>query len=58
MNLGYANGWVETPEIIEKCRESRDRGEKHETWSRNDGRCLNSYGCKTCGYEYKVDSSD
>ena len=56
-NLGYANGWQDTPEIVKK-RELRDAGEKHQIWSRNEGRCLNAYGCETCGYEYRVDSSD
>jgi len=60
-DLGYANGWRETPEIVEKCGATHDRGdqgEKHRFYSKNVGRCLNEYGCLTCGYKYLVDSSD
>lgn len=57
-DLGYANGWAETPDIIKVCREKRLSGEEHDVWSNNRGRCLNEYGCDTCGYKYTVDSSD
>lgn len=49
-DLGYANSWKETPEIVERC--------KCVGWIRNIGRCLNEYGCSICGYKYIVDSSD
>ena len=57
-DLGWANGWKETPEIVTKCREARKNGEKHEMeggkgpWS-----CTSVTTCKTCGYTYMVDSS-
>ena len=52
-DLGYCNGWKKTPEIINKCREKG-----HIGYAKNVGRCLNEYGCKVCGYFYKIDSSD
>ena len=52
-NLGYANGWTETPTEVKKCEELG-----HRTWSRNVGRCNTEHGCDECGYTYKVDSSD
>ncbi len=50
-DLGYANGWKETPEIVKECRE------KHKQRSRTIGNCLHEYYCDKCGYVYKVDSS-
>lgn len=54
-NLGWANGWRETPEILKKCRElkhktsgvdhSHMRGTNHEV------------RCDICGYVYRYDSS-
>ena len=58
VNLGYCNGWTETPEIVKKCNEAQDRGEKHEFDGGNEGRCLNRTTCLTCGYTYLTDSSD
>ena len=52
-NLGYINGWVETPEQIKKCRRL-----EHNLVEKNIGRCLNEYTCPICKYSYKVDSSD
>lgn len=57
VDYGYANGWKEVPGIIKECREKR-KDTHHDTFSNNIGRCLNEYGCRTCGYVYKVDSSD
>lgn len=59
VNFGYANGWKETPGIIVECRAKRQTNKEiHDTFSNNIGRCLNEYGCRTCGYVYTVDSSD
>jgi len=54
-DLGWANGWGETPEIVKKCRElkhtttdvdhSHMRGTNHEV------------RCDICGYIYRYDSS-
>lgn len=52
-NYGYANGWAETPEQVEKCYKAG-----HKLLVKNIGRCLNQYTCETCGYYYKVDSGD
>ena len=52
-NLGYANGWAETPEEVVRCQEL-----KHPRWSRNLGRCDNEYGCDVCDFKYQIDSSD
>jgi hypothetical protein len=54
-NLGYANGWTETPEEVVKCNEL---GHRDQRWARNVGRCLTEYGCNECGYTYKIDSGD
>lgn len=56
-DLGWANDWVSTPEIVVKCWEM-----KHEelggTTSHHDySRCIHSYECKVCGYRYREDSS-
>ncbi len=51
-NLGYANGWGKTPEIVEKCS-----GKKHVVKSEKAGRCQTKYTCIECGYTYKIDSS-
>lgn len=53
VDLGCANGWAKTPEIIHECREKGHLG-----YSKNAGNCLNEYGCKECGYFYLIDSSD
>ncbi len=52
-NLGYANGWVSTPEIRQKCKRL-----DHKLVEKNIGRCLNEYTCEICKYSYKVDSGD
>jgi len=53
IDLGYANGWKGTPEIVQKCS---DLG--HQQYSKTVGKCLTEYGCEECGYKYLVDSSD
>jgi hypothetical protein len=53
-DLGYANGWAETPEIIKNCRQHNN----HKIHSKKIGRCIHQTTCETCDYTYKVDSSD
>jgi hypothetical protein len=50
--LGYANGWKETPEIVKKCAELG-----HKQYHLVVGNCDHEYGCVECGYSYSVDSS-
>lgn len=52
-DLGYANGWKETPDEIRICDIL-----KHRQSSRKAGKCLTEYGCEKCEYKYLVDSSD
>ena len=52
-DLGYANGWDKTPEIIKECEQ---KGHREEV--RNVGRCLTEYSCAICGYKYTIDSGD
>lgn len=51
--LGIANSWKETPEILKECRK-----QNHVIVSKNLGRCYNQYCCTICNYHYTVDSSD
>jgi len=53
IDLGYMNGWKETPEIVKKCNEMG-----HIQYVKSAGRCLHEYGCGACHYFYLVDSSD
>lgn len=52
-DLGYANGWTETPEIVKKCREN-----EHVTKKKIIGNCVTQYYCHLCLYTYKIDSGD
>jgi len=47
--LGYANMWLETPEIVANC--------KHQRQEKELGRCKREMSCPICRYKYKVDSS-
>lgn len=47
-DLGYANGWTETPPVVEKCKHKHDR--------KKIGRCLTEYSCPICNFKFKVDS--
>lgn len=53
VDLGYANGWNEIPEIVQKCAD-----EDHVLRYEVTGRCLIQRWCDVCGYTYRVDSSD
>ena len=52
--LGYMNGWIETPEIVQKCH---DLGHKPEH-TKGHWRCDTHVHCPICGYSYDIDSSD
>jgi len=47
-DLGYANGWSETPAVVEKCNHAPER--------KKIGNCLHEVKCDICNYKYKVDS--
>ena len=48
-DLGVANGWKKTPDIVEKC--------EHPKEGRVIGNCFMELWCPICGYIYQVDSS-
>jgi len=56
-DLGWANGWVETPDIVKKCEELKhvtsdiDYGPPHRGLEHR-------VVCKICNYIYYYDSSD
>lgn len=52
-DLGYMNGWKETPKIVKMCDK-----EKHDIRFDKVGRCVTQVTCKNCGYSYKIDSGD
>lgn len=51
-DLGFANGWKKTPEIVIRCEEMG-----HNKSGKTIGNCLHETGCEICGYYYRVDSS-
>lgn len=52
-NLGWANGWRETPpEVIEAEKKG------YKVTSVSCGHCVTEYVCEEGGWFYKVDSSD
>lgn len=51
-DLGWANGWKATPEVVSKCLEA---GHKRDDWEM--GRCDHEIRCDICGYRYRMDSS-
>jgi len=60
-NLGWLNDGGRVAEKITKrrhaCQDARDRGEAHDLLVNEDfQRCQHSYGCRTCGFSYQVDS--
>lgn len=52
-DLGYANGWKETPPEYDKCKKLG-----HPLKEEGIGRCLAEYSCPICKIKFKVDSSD
>jgi len=49
-DLGYANGWAETPEIVKNCT--------HQQTEVDLGSCVHQVTCVECGFTYKYDSGD
>lgn len=54
-NLGWANGWRQTPEIVMSCH--HDYPDKGTVSTSNRG-YENIVICAKCGYIYRYDSSD
>lgn len=52
-DLGYANGWKNTPDIIKKCK-----AKGHVREYKNVGRGVTEYSCPICKYKYSIDSTD
>ena len=50
LDLGWANGWAETPEIVKKCA--------HRPADVPLGSCAHRVTCASCGYTYAYDSGD
>lgn len=53
IDLGYANGWAEEPQLH---KEAREKGYKFE--ERKVGNCVYEYVCKELDFKFRVDSSD
>ena len=49
-DLGYANGWGDTPEIVKNC--------PHQQTEIHLGSCVHQVTCVECGFTYKYDSGD
>jgi hypothetical protein len=57
INLGWANGWKETPQIVEECRKKKHYPSDVDHGPPNRG-IEHVVVCKECGYIYRYDSSD
>lgn len=53
IDLGRANSWIETPEIVKRCL-----SKKHSPKLTGVGKCLTKVECLFCNYVYIIDSSD
>lgn len=51
-DLGWANGWTSTPQVVKKCHE-----QKHDIKTKTQGGVTTTY-CPIDNYMYKTDSSD
>ena len=52
-DLGWANGWGETPEVVKKCREAG-----HSPVEIGLGSCVHQVTCDKCKITYRYDSGD
>ncbi len=53
-NLGFVNGWKETPQIVSDCEAAG-----HKRRGTHDGtRCLSETFCDICNYKFSMDSGD
>ena len=57
INLGWANGWKDDPELVTNCRKL-NHAEKSKNLDHSHHGLDTLYWCDICGYEYHVDSSD
>lgn len=53
-DLGWTNGWKETPPEVKACDKKGHRRENSDTgWN-----CVTRTECAECGYYYMTDSGD
>jgi len=52
-DLGYANGWRGTPEIVQKCDEAGHKTDSPKSYQR----CVTIVECPICRYRFKIDST-
>lgn len=57
-DLGWMNGWNLTPSAVTECAAMRKTDRSHVLEFAQAGRCASRVTCRTCGYTYRVDSSD
>lgn len=58
-NLGWANSWSETPEIVKKCREQSGHDVTGvDVWTQYRGLEHHVVTCKSCNYVYRYDYGD
>ena len=60
IDLGWANGWKQTPALVKNCEEQRAAGFEHDYSDHTSGpeSCVHRVECRTCGYLYRYDSGD
>ena len=56
-DLGWANNWRETPEIVKKCRALKHSRTDKDVGPPHRG-LEHVVTCEICGYVYRYDSSD
>jgi hypothetical protein len=56
-NLGWANSWSETPDIVKKCQENKHSVSDVDVGPPNRG-IEHVVKCVICRYVYRYDSSD
>lgn len=56
-DLGWANGWSETPAEVEACRKAKHRTRNNDVGPPRRG-LEHVVKCVKCGYVYRYDSSD
>lgn len=59
VDLGWGNGWKQTPQIVADCLDAQRRGERHDiTDEPTQWTCCHRVTCRACGYTYQYDSGD
>lgn len=56
-DLGWANGWSETPGMVKKCHQAKHKTSDIDVGPQNRG-IHHIVRCDICGYVYHYDSSD